>query len=86
MNMVWQLQDAKQRFSELIRAVEKDGPQVVSRHGREVAVVIDIDEYRRIKPADEPAMNFKDFLRSGPSFDELDLERSSEPARVVDVE
>ncbi len=86
MDTVWQLQDAKQRFSELIRAVEKVGPQVVSRHGREVAVVIDIDEYRRLKPADEQAMNFKDFLRSGPSFDELELERSSEITRVVEVE
>lgn len=86
MDPVWQLQDAKQRFSELIRAVEKDGPQVVSKHGREVAVVIEIDEYRRLKPPEEQAMNFKDFLRSGPPFDELDLERSSEIARVVEVE
>ena len=43
----WQLQEAKQRFSELIRSVEVDGPQFVTRHGEEVAVVIDIAEYRR---------------------------------------
>ncbi len=85
MDPVWQLQEAKQRFSELIRAVEKDGPQVVSRHGREVAIVIDIKEYRRLKP-DEEGSSFKDLLRSGPSFDELDLERSAEPARAVDIE
>jgi len=37
----WQLQEAKQRFSELIRSVEADGPQVVTRHGEDVAVVIE---------------------------------------------
>ena len=35
----WQLQEAKQRFSELIRSVEAEGPQVVTRHGEDVAVV-----------------------------------------------
>jgi len=40
------VQDAKQRFSELIRTAHADGPQVVTRHGEEIAVVIDIAEYR----------------------------------------
>jgi len=44
----WQIQDAKQRFSEMIRAVEHDGPQIITRHGEEVAVVVDIAEYRRL--------------------------------------
>ena len=33
----WQIQDAKQRFSEMIRAVTRDGPQVITRHGEDVA-------------------------------------------------
>ena len=45
----WQLQEAKQRFSELIRSVEADGPQVVTRHGEDVAVVISIAEYRHLR-------------------------------------
>lgn len=58
----WQLQEAKQRFSELIRSVETDGPQFVTRHGEEVAVVIDIGEYRRLRGGGE--QDFKQFLRS----------------------
>ena len=77
----WQVQEAKQRFSELIRSVEVDGPQFVTKHGEEVAVVIDIAEYRRLRGG---ASNFKDFLRSGPDFDALEIDRSTEPAPTVD--
>jgi prevent-host-death family protein len=77
----WQLQDAKQRFSELIRSVQVDGPQFVTRHGEEVAVVIDIAEYRRLRGG---VPDFKEFLRSGPDLDVLEISRSSDAARVVD--
>jgi prevent-host-death family protein len=78
--MFWQVQEAKQRFSELLRAV-KDGPQVVTRHGEEIAVVIDIAEYHRLKGDVE---DFKDFLRSGPDFEDLELTRSREMPRETD--
>ncbi|ONI87199.1 prevent-host-death protein [Saccharothrix sp. ALI-22-I] len=81
MNGHWQLQEAKQRFSELIRSVETDGPQFVTRHGEEVAVVIDIAEYRRLRGGGE---DFKAFLRAAPDLD-LEVDRSSMPARVVDL-
>jgi len=77
----WQLQDAKQRFSELIRSVEVDGPQFVTRHGEEVAVVIDIAEYRRLRG---DVRDFKAFLEAGPDFDVLEIDRSTKAARVVD--
>ena len=79
--MLWQVQEAKQRFSELLRAVKRDGPQVVTRHGEEIAVVIDISEYHRLRgdPAD-----FKDFLRSGLDWDDLELTRSRELPREID--
>lgn len=44
----WQVHEAQQRFSEMLRAVERDGPQIIIRHGEEVAVVIAIEEYRRL--------------------------------------
>jgi prevent-host-death family protein len=47
-NMVWQVQEAKQRFSEVLRRAKSDGPQVVTKHGRDIAVVIDIEEYHRL--------------------------------------
>jgi prevent-host-death family protein len=79
--MRWQVQDAKQRFSELIRTAHVDGPQVVTRHGEEIAVVIDIAEYRRLKGE---TSEFKDYLRSGPGFDDLDLDRTGELPRSID--
>jgi prevent-host-death family protein len=80
--MRWQLQEAKQRFSELVRTAHDNGPQVVTRHGEEVAVVVAIDDYRRMTGR---VPDFKDFLLSGPDLSELDLERSPEPARTVDL-
>ncbi|GEL18164.1 type II toxin-antitoxin system Phd/YefM family antitoxin [Pseudonocardia asaccharolytica] len=82
MNGHWQLQEAKQRFSELIRSVETDGPQFVTRHGEEVAVLIDIAEYRRLRGGEE---DFKAFLRSAPDVD-LEISRSAAPARVVGLD
>ncbi|PSJ62480.1 type II toxin-antitoxin system Phd/YefM family antitoxin [Kumtagia ephedrae] len=45
----WALQDAKARFSELVRRVRSDGPQHVTVHGREEVVVIAAEEFRRLK-------------------------------------
>jgi prevent-host-death family protein len=78
--MQWQVQDAKQRFSELIRTAHAEGPQVVTRHGEEIAVVVDIEDYRRLKGE---VSDFKDYLRSGPGFDDLDLTRSTELPRSI---
>lgn len=79
----WQLQEAKQRFSELIRSVETDGPQFVTRHGEEVAVVIDICEYRRLRGGGEE--DFKQFLRSSPDLEQLQISRSPARARTIDL-
>jgi prevent-host-death family protein len=79
--MDWQVQEAKQRLSEVIRAAHDEGPQVVTRHGQEIAVVIDIADYRRLK---DGAMGFKEYLTAGPGFDDLDLTRSTEvPGDIV---
>jgi prevent-host-death family protein len=79
--MRWQVQDAKQRFSELIRTAHDEGPQVVTRHGEEIAVVIDIAEYRHLKG---DIAEFKDYLRSGPDFDDLELTRTAEHPRSTE--
>ncbi|GAA3173409.1 type II toxin-antitoxin system Phd/YefM family antitoxin [Nonomuraea roseoviolacea] len=79
---VWQLQEAKQRFSEVVRRAHDEGPQIVTRHGEDVAVIIDMAEYRRLK-GDEP--DFKEFLLSAPDLTELDLTRSKDLPREVDL-
>lgn len=68
----WSVHDAKQQFSRVLRAATEDGPQFVTRHGTEVAVILDIAAYRRLAGSDR---DFKDFLLSGPKFDDLDLGR-----------
>ena len=53
-DMRWQVQEAKQRFSELLRRAESDGPQYVSRHGHDVVVVLTVREFEQLrhKPRD----------------------------------
>lgn len=45
----WALQDAKARFSEVVRKAKTEGPQQITVHGHEEVVVISVEEYRRIK-------------------------------------
>ena len=72
--------EAKQRFSELLRHARAHGPQVVTKHGEEVAVVVGIEDYRRLT-GELPS--FKAFLLAAPDLDALEIERPREPARVV---
>ena len=87
----WKIQDAKQRFSEMIRAVISEGPQVITRHGEDVAVVIDISEYRRLT---RPSADLAGILLGGPKLDdatadvfaEIEAERKADFGRAVDLE
>lgn len=80
--MPWQLQEAKQKFSEMIRRAMTEGPQTVTRHGDEVVVVLAVDTYRRLL-GDIP--EFKTYLASAPNMDELELSRDRAPARIVEL-
>ena len=87
----WQIQEAKQRFSEMIRAVTTEGPQVITRHGEDVAVVVDIGEYRRLT---RPSADLASILLGGPKLDEsaadvfseIEAERKADFGRAVDLE
>jgi prevent-host-death family protein len=66
----WQLQDAKARFSEFLDAAIEKGPQVVTRRGIEAAVLVPIEEWRRIQHAHRPSI--KDILLGpGPRFENI---------------
>lgn len=80
--MRWQLQEAKQRFSELVRHARAHGPQVVTKHGEEVAVVVSIEEYRRLT---DELPSFKEFLLAAPDLDALEIDRPRERAPVVEL-
>ena len=77
----WQVQEAKQRFSEVLRRAQSDGPQVITRHGEEVAVILDATEFHKLT---DEAPDFKEFLRAGPPFDDLDLSRPADRPREID--
>jgi len=54
--MAWPVYDAKARFSELLDATLKEGPQVVTRRGVETAVLVPIDEWKRLKEESRPSI------------------------------
>jgi prevent-host-death family protein len=68
----WALQDAKARFSELVRVAKSDGPQHVTLHGRDEIVVLSAEEFRR--------------LRGGRSGQELVEALESSPHRAIEIE
>ena len=59
----WPVQDAKARFSELLEASLREGPQVVTKRGVEAAVLVPVDEWRRLQGAARPTL--KDLLLAG---------------------
>jgi prevent-host-death family protein len=81
--MHWQVQEAKQRFSEMLRAAEAGEPQIVTRHGEAIAVIIDIAEYHRLRGE---SMSFMDYLRVDAVGDaDLEVDRRADLPRDVDL-
>lgn len=72
----WQVQDAKARFSELLEATVKQGPQVVTRRGIETAVLVPIEEWHRLRKAARPGLKAW-LLAPSPRFENLVPERRS---------
>lgn len=52
----WPVQDAKARFSEFLEACMADGPQMVTKRGAEAAVLVPVDEWRRLQAAARPSL------------------------------
>ena len=81
MSAPWQLQHAKNRFSQVVEDALHDGPQTVTRRGRPVVVVVAFETWERIE-GQRPSL--KDYLRSAP-LEGLDLGRDAEDRREVDL-
>ena len=79
----WRLQDAKARFSELVRLAHSKGPQHVTLHGRDAVVVVDADEFRRLQ-GERSGQLLIDALQASP-YRGIDIEprRSVMPVRDV---
>jgi prevent-host-death family protein len=79
----WLLQDAKARFSELVRKVRSDGPQHVTVHGRDAVVVVAAEEFRRLK-GNHNGQTLIDAIQSSPCR-EIDIEPLRTTPTVRDV-
>jgi antitoxin Phd len=78
----WTLQDAKNRFSELVRYVFSDGPQVVTRGGSDAVVVLSATEYERLTG---PTESLLAFLQTSPLAGvDLAIDRPPESGRPVE--
>jgi hypothetical protein len=74
----WQLQDAKARFSELVKMAKSDGPQIITYHGVDAAVILSIEDFRQLE-GNGP--DLKEFLLSGPKLSDADIDRITERSR-----
>ena len=81
----WPLQDAKARFSELVRLVRTEGPQHVTVHGRDEVVVISKEEFRRLQGDPTGAALVAAMQASPHRAVSLDLEGARLPVRDVDL-
>lgn len=81
--MRWKLHEAKQKLGELLRLCSKNGPQVVTRHEKEITVVLSIDEYRRLAGV---SRGFKEFFLSAPDLETLEIQRPRQGTGPVHLE
>ena len=77
---VWQVQEAKTRLSELIEEANTEGPQIITRHGSEHAVVLSITDYRELTAKRE---NLREYLLGGPKVDTFEVKRSRDTGRKI---
>ncbi len=82
-NNVWQLQEAKNKFSELVEKAQKKGPQIVTKHGRKTVVIMSFEEYVKTT---KPRTDIVEFFRQSP-IKGLNLEgvRNKDLPREVDL-
>jgi prevent-host-death family protein len=83
MGNVWQLQEAKNKFSNLVDKARHDGPQIVTRHGKESVVIIAIEDYQKLN---KPTSDFISFFKKSPLSDiNLDLTRDKSSSRDIEL-
>ena len=78
----WPVRDPKARFSEVIERAHNEGPQTITRHGAERAVLLSLEDYNALagkKP------DFKTHILGGPKFEDFSIERDQDGGRSVDL-
>jgi prevent-host-death family protein len=79
----WQLQEAKNKFSKLVEKAQFEGPQFVTKHGKETVVVLSMEEYQKIV---KPKSNLFQFIQASPLLEtSIIIERDKSIARNIDL-
>jgi len=82
----WQLQTAKAKFSELFRLARTEGPQRITRQGKEGVVMISDEQYDKLVVKSHQPKNIVQFFRESPLVGvELHLERDRDTGRNIDL-
>lgn len=76
----WQVQEAKMRLSQVIEEAQSKGPQMITRHGIDRAVVLSIDEFRSLT-AHKP--DLRAWLLGGPKVDDFEVEPDHDTGREI---
>jgi len=80
----WKLEDAKARLSEVVRIASSEGPQMVTIRGKEAAVILDPETYRRLVPQEKNQLPLVEFLQSL-DLSGIDLEREDDRGREINL-
>jgi antitoxin Phd len=84
MNNIWQLQEAKSKFSELVEQTLAKGVQIVTRRGRKTVAILPFDEYERLT---KRTGNLSQFLLASPlAGSELIIDRDKSTPRSLEIE
>ena len=84
MNNIWQLQDAKSKFSEMVERALMNGAQIVTRRGQKTVVVLPFEEYQRLTKRTDSLAQF--LLASPLPGSDLTIERDKSTPRSLEVE
>ena len=79
----WQIQEAKNRLSKVVRLAQSAGPQTITLHGKPMAVVVSYEMFRAMT---RPAVPLSRFIMESPLAGvDLDFTRAEDPGREVDL-
>lgn len=82
----WQLQTAKARFSEVFRKARSEGPQWITRQGKEAVVVLPAEEFEKLKRRRKQPKSLVQFFAESPlAGSGIDLERKPDYGRPIDL-
>jgi prevent-host-death family protein len=82
----WQRQTAKARFSELFRKARTEGPQLVTRRGKQGVVMLPVEQFEQLSPRPHQPKSLVQFFRESPLVGlELDFERDKDTGRDIEL-